>query len=46
MAGAYSTVDLSQLTPPAVVEVIDYDTIVADMIAYLQARRQHVYRTA
>lgn len=38
MAGAYSSVDLSQLAPPAVVEALDFETILAAMVADLQAR--------
>jgi phage-related baseplate assembly protein len=38
MAGAYTQVDLSQLPPPNVVEALDYEAILAEMIADLQAR--------
>lgn len=38
MAGAYSQVDLSQLPPPNVVEPLDFETILAAMVADLQAR--------
>lgn len=38
MAGTFNAIDLSQLQPPDVVEVIDYETILAEMIADLQAR--------
>jgi len=37
MAGI-NAVDLSQIPPPPVVEVIDYETILADMLADLQSR--------
>lgn len=38
MASAYTKVDLSQLAPPDVVETLDYETILADMLADLRAR--------
>lgn len=38
MAGAFTTVDLSQLPAPAVVEQLSFESIVADMIADLQSR--------
>lgn len=38
MAGAYTNVDLSRLAPPGVVEQLDYETILAAMVANLQAR--------
>lgn len=38
MAGSYSTVDLSQLKAPGVVETLDYEQIVSSMLADLQAR--------
>lgn len=38
MAGAFTTVDLSQLAPPNVVEALDFETIFAAMLADLQAR--------
>lgn len=34
----FTAVDLSQLEPPQVVETIDYEQILAAMIADLQAR--------
>lgn len=37
MAGAYTSVDLSRLAPPSVVETLDYETILAAMVANLQA---------
>lgn len=38
MAGAYTTVNLSQLPAPAVVETLDYELIMSQMLADLQAR--------
>lgn len=38
MAGAFTVVDLSQLPPPPVVEPLDFETILAAMVADLQAR--------
>jgi phage-related baseplate assembly protein len=38
MASAYTKVDLSQLQPPAVVETLDFETILAEMLADLRAR--------
>lgn len=38
MAGAFTVVNLSQLSAPDAVEQLDYETIVAAMIADLQAR--------
>lgn len=38
MAGSYTTVDLSQLKAPSVVEVLDYEAIVSAMLADLVAR--------
>lgn len=38
MAGAFTTVDLSQLAAPDVIEALDYETIFAAMLADLQAR--------
>lgn len=38
MAGSYTTVDLSQLKAPSVVEVLDYEAIVAASLADLRAR--------
>ena len=38
MAGAFTVVDLSQLPAPTVVEQIDYETILAEMLADLVAR--------
>lgn len=38
MAGSFTSVDLSQIPAPVVVEVIDHETIVADMLADLRAR--------
>jgi len=38
MAGGFTAVDLSQLAPPDVVESLDFETIMAEMIADLQAR--------
>lgn len=38
MAGAYTTVNLAELQPPDVVEALDYETILAAMLADLQAR--------
>jgi len=38
MPGAFSSVDLSQLAAPAVVEALDFETILAAMLADLQAR--------
>lgn len=38
MAGTFTRVDLSQLSPPNVVEALDYETILADMLADLKAR--------
>ncbi|QTI81497.1 baseplate J/gp47 family protein (plasmid) [Roseomonas marmotae] len=38
MANVYVNVDLSQLPPPAVVEELDYEQILAAMLADLQAR--------
>lgn len=38
MAGAYTQVDLSQLQPPDVVEALDYESILASMLADLRAR--------
>lgn len=37
MAGAFSGVNLSQLPPPDAVELLDFETIVSDMLAELQA---------
>lgn len=36
MPGSFTVVDLSQLPAPAVVEQIDYETILADMLAYFR----------
>lgn len=38
MAGAFTAVDLSQLPAPVVVEQIDFETILAEMLADLQVR--------
>lgn len=38
MAGAFTQVDLSQLAAPAVVEALDFETILAAMVADLVAR--------
>lgn len=38
MAGAFTAVDLSQLTAPDVVQALDFETILAAMLADLQAR--------
>lgn len=38
MAGAFTTVDLSQLAAPGVVESLDFETIFAAMLADLRAR--------
>lgn len=38
MAGSYTVIDLSQLPAPTIVEQLDYETILAEMIADLQAR--------
>lgn len=38
MASAYTKVDLSQLAPPNVVEALDFETILAAMVADLRAR--------
>lgn len=38
MAGAYTSVDLSQLAPPDVVEALDFEAIFAAMLVDLQAR--------
>lgn len=38
MASAYTKVDLSQLAPPDLVETLDFETILADMLADLRAR--------
>lgn len=38
MTGAYTAVDLSQLPAPGVVEAIDFEAILAEMLADLQAR--------
>jgi len=38
MAGSFTAVDLSQLKPPAVVEQLDYEAMVAAMVTDLQAR--------
>lgn len=38
MAGGFTAVDLSQLPPPDVVEQLDFETILAEMVADLQAR--------
>lgn len=38
MASAYTKVDLSQLPPPGVVETLDYETVLAEMLADLRAR--------
>lgn len=38
MAGSFTSIDLSQLPAPAVVETIAFETIVSEMIADLQAR--------
>lgn len=38
MAGSYTSVDLSQLAAPDVVEALDFETILAAMLADLQAR--------
>jgi phage-related baseplate assembly protein len=40
MAGSLSGVDLSQIPAPTVVEVIDYEIILADMLADFQSRMQ------
>lgn len=38
MASAYTKVDLSQLAPPDLVETLDFETILAEMLADLRAR--------
>ena len=38
MAGGFTSVDLSQLPPPDVVETLDFETILAEMLADLRAR--------
>ena len=38
MAGAFTVVNLSQLPAPNVVESLDFETILAEMIADLQGR--------
>lgn len=38
MAGTFTAVDLSRLPAPAIVELLDYETIFAAMVADLQAR--------
>jgi phage-related baseplate assembly protein len=38
MAGSFTTVDLSQLAPPDVIEALSYETILALMLADLQTR--------
>lgn len=38
MASAYTKVDLSQLAPPNVIEALDFETILAAMLADLRAR--------
>ncbi len=38
MAGGFTAVDLSQLPAPDVVELLDYETILAAMLADLRAR--------
>ena len=38
MAGQFTQIDLSQLAAPQVVEIIDFEVILAEMIADLQAR--------
>lgn len=38
MAGSFTSVDLSQIPAPVVVEVLDHETIVAQMLADLRAR--------
>lgn len=38
MTTGFTVIDLSQLPPPQVVEPLDYETILAEMIADLQAR--------
>lgn len=38
MAGSFTAVDLSRLPAPPIVEVIDFETILADMLADLRAR--------
>lgn len=38
MANTFTTVDLSKLPPPAVVETLDFEAILADMLADYQAR--------
>jgi phage-related baseplate assembly protein len=38
MASAYTKVDLSQLAPPSVVEALDFESILAAMLADLRAR--------
>lgn len=38
MSGAFTAVDLSKLPLPAVVETLDFETILAEMLADLQAR--------
>ena len=38
MAGAFTAVDLSQLAAPDVVETLDYEAILAEMLADLRAR--------
>lgn len=39
MAGTYTAIDLSQLPPPQVVEVIDYETILQEILADFYARQ-------
>lgn len=38
MSGSFTTIDLSALAPPNVVEALDYQTILSAMLADLQAR--------
>jgi len=38
MPGSFTSVDLSQLPAPSIIEVIDFEQIVADMLADLRAR--------
>lgn len=38
MAGSFTAVDLSQLKPPQVVQLLDFETILAEMVADLRAR--------
>ena len=35
---AYSAIDLSQLPAPSVIEALDFETILAEMLADLRAR--------